>query len=397
MKSLLRIVLGLIALGGLFVVWNWTYFYRIVTYPFDTPITASQWYEPQDVIEGSPTPMTFRLKQRENAISKKKLAEILTWAEQRNSTALLVLHQGSIVVEKYWRGATAQSTTDSASMGKTITALLIGQSIADGYLRSVNEPLSRFFPEWKNDERGKIKVKNLLQMTSGLVFEEKSKSLFSDITWLHLGTNIIPFVLSKPEVHFEAGTRFQYLSLNFQLLGIIIERVTKTRFSKYLSERIWKPLGASDAGIWLDQKEGMAKTYCCFFVKARDWALLGLLLLNKGVMGKTRIISEKWISEMLTPSTVERNYGYGIWLASNGVGYRKKHHSAFNYLDMFYIDGRAKQRVYVIPSQQLVIVRIGEESVEPDAELSGKASEKWPNGWNDAFLPNTIGAALLAI
>ena len=176
------------------------------------------------------------------------------------------------------------------------------------------------------------------------------------------------------------GMRWQYNTVNSQILGVLIERVTGKRYADYLSEKIWKPLGAQDAAMWLDRPGGNVRTFCCFFATPRDWARVGLLFQNGGTIGGKRLFPAAWLARMLTASQFEPDYGYQVWLGFSENGRRKRHRSEpLIARDMFWLDGHDIQRVYVIPSYQLVIVRIGE----------------WSGGmWDDALIPNTLVRAI---
>jgi CubicO group peptidase (beta-lactamase class C family) len=118
---------------------------------------------------------------------------------------------------------------------------------------------------------------------------------------------------------------------------------------------------------------GEAKTFCCLFATARDWARLGLLMLPEGRAGDRQVVPADWVRQMLTPSPHEPDYGYHIWLGGQGSR-REDRDEEFLADDLVYLDGKMKQRVYVVPSKDLVIVRVGEQA----------------RGWDDAYLPNAV-------
>jgi CubicO group peptidase (beta-lactamase class C family) len=171
----------------------------------------------------------------------------------------------------------------------------------------------------------------------------------------------------------EPGRRFDYNNVNFQVLGVVLEAATGRRYADYLSEKLWKPIGAGDAAVWLDREGGTARTFGYLFADPVDWARLGLLLLHEGeIQGKT-VVPNVFVREMLKPSPTEQTYGLGIWLADNEHQLRQEE-ASFAAPGVFYLDGRFKRRVYVVPSRELVIVRVGENA----------------RGWDEAALPNAV-------
>jgi CubicO group peptidase (beta-lactamase class C family) len=143
---------------------------------------------------------------------------------------------------------------------------------------------------------------------------------------------------------------------------------------------LWQPIGAGEAALWLDRDGGSARTFGYLFATASDWGRVGQLLLHDGEWNGMRIISREFVREMLSPSPSNPTYGLGIWLA-NDDHQRRENEPSFLAAGIFYLDGRFKQRVYVIPSHDLVIVRVGEnargweESALPNATMKGAAGE----------------------
>ena len=260
------------------------------------------------------------------------------------------------------------------SMAKSVLALLIGIAISEGHIDSEDDPVAKYLPEWRNDERANITIKHLLQMASGLRRYDDKNDPFSDLVQLYLGDDAAATALSVP-AEIEPGTKFQYNNANSQTLGVLLERVTGKRYTEYLSEKLWQPIGAQDAAFWLDRPGGMAKVFCCFFTTTRGWARLGQLLLHNGKVDSLQVVPTGWLQKMITPSPLEPDYGYQIWLGFSEDGTRKKHRSEpFIPRDMFWLDGADIQRVYVVPSYKLVIVRLGEDVAK----------------WDEAFVVNTL-------
>src|SRR5437016_2746016 len=220
---------------------EWTYIQRIRTYPV-RPITTVQWYQPKPRMAGGKERQLPIAAPSEVTIDPSALEEAAKYAESKNSSALLLLHRGCIALERYWQGHGPDQWSDSASMAKTLTALLIGTAIAEKRIPSVDEPAATYLPKWAGDARRKIALRHLLQMHSGLRPMGAYDDPFSDACYLALGTDARYVVDSCPAVR-EPGQYMDYNDVNFQALGFVIERATGRPFAEYLSEKLWAPLG----------------------------------------------------------------------------------------------------------------------------------------------------------
>lgn len=313
-----------------------------------------------------------------STIAPEALAIVEAYAAKTESVALLIYHRAALRYEKYFGNYDSELRTDSFSGHKTVMGLLVGAAIADGFIGSVDEPAAKYLPEFAGDARKDIRIRHLLQMASGLEVPR-----FPGLTSIRLisGGDITTTALSLP-LEKPPGTVFQYSNVNAQLLGIIIQRATGQRYADYLSSRLWSRIGAPPAAVWLDREAGMPRTFCCIYTSARGWLQVGRLILNKGRTGDTQVLPESWIGSMTTPSPNNPNYGYQIWLGSpvgqqrlyNDKTIKAFHSEPFVAQDVIFIDGFGGQRVYIIPSQELIIVR------------TGKAIQDW----DDALLPNAI-------
>jgi CubicO group peptidase (beta-lactamase class C family) len=369
LRAALLLALLCLAATVVFALRSRVFLARLTTYP-DNPVTDAAWYQPREPVRGSPG------EALPTAATPQVLADALAkaaeYAERKNSSALLVVHHGEVVAEHYWRGQTPDALTNSMSMAKTVVALLVGVALAEGKIGSIDEPASKYLPEWAGDGRHRITLRQLLEMASGLADAEHNDDPFSPVGRMYLGSDSRAVVAGTP-LAFEPGSKFDYNSINTQALSVVLERATGRRYADYLSEKLWRPLGASDASVWLDREGGEAKTFCCLFATARDWARVGLLLLHEGQVGSRQVVPADWVRRMRTPSAREPDYGLHLWLGGQGVR-KEDREEEFLADDLVYLDGKFKQRVYVIPSRDLVIVRVGEQA----------------RGWDDAFLPNAV-------
>jgi CubicO group peptidase (beta-lactamase class C family) len=296
--------------------------------------------------------------------------------EKYETVAYVIIKDGELLFEQYWDDYLSESRSNSFSMAKSIVSLAVGCAIDDGFIRSVNQPVSDFFPQFDGYNGKTLTIRNLLTMSAGLDFRESYASLFSPTTRLYYGDNLAETVFGMKEIR-EPGKMFEYQSGVTQLLAYIIEKATGERISDYVSRRIWTPLHAEEDALWsLDKKDGMEKAYCCFNSNAQDFARLGQLILDKGVWNGSRIISEQYIREATTADstliiekdgTENHRYGFQFWILE------KEGHT------IPYFRGMLGQYIFVIPEENAVVVRLGKKDAKACAENSyyPKDADTW--------------------
>lgn len=203
------------------------------------------------------------------------------YLENHETVAYLIIQDGKVLYEEYWDGYDADSHSNIFSATKSIVSLLIGIAIDEGKIKSVDEPIGNYLKEFANDERGKITIKNLLTMSSGLDWDEAYSSPTSITTKAYYGKKLRK-VSSDQQLIEKPGVRFRYQSGNTQLLSFIVEEATGETIAKYAEHTLWKPMHAVNTALWsLDKKDGDEKSFCCFNTNARDAARFGQLVLNK--------------------------------------------------------------------------------------------------------------------
>lgn len=345
---------------------EWTYIRRIRHFQKNLP-TPPEWYEPKENIRGAATARALRRISAEEAkLSTNAIQQARDKAISGKAAAFLILKEGAIVSEYYAPDHGPERWTDSASMAKTVTALLVGVAISEGKIKSLDEPAGTYLPAWSKDDRKKITIKNLLQMHSGLRPQGEYEDPFSDACYLALGTDATYIVENAPSVE-AAGARYDYNNVNYQALGMILQNATGKRFADYLSEKLWQPLGNKEAALWLDKPNGAPRTFGYFFATAEDWARVGQMILDGGKLGEKQIVAREWIDFMSTPSPIEPTYGAGIY-----TGVDDAEDPPFAYKGILALNGKDKQRVYILPREKIVIVRVGPRA----------------RPWNDSYFPN---------
>jgi CubicO group peptidase (beta-lactamase class C family) len=310
------------------------------------------------------------------------------YAAEMESFALVVVHRGLVQTEWYAPGWNRDRLTQSQSMNKTVSALMMGVAIADGFVSSTEDMVSAYLPEWQSDSRGEITIENLLVMSSGLVQTRFTLNPFAaDSSFRFLFSRERAPVVLDIKLEWRPGSKFDYNDINAQLVGMIVERAVGKPYAEYLQEKLWEPLGGQHAELWLDQEDGLAMTACCLLGSPVDWAKIGLLMKDGGRFNGQQIIAEEWIERMITPSARYPGYGYLTWLgagvtddANSKPDIERNKSERFLARDMFYLSGYGGQRVYVSRENDLVIVRLGPfagmQPLNPD--------------WDNAYLLNTI-------
>ncbi|MEB3288593.1 MAG: serine hydrolase [Leptolyngbya sp.] len=357
---------------------DWRLWTRSLSYP-ERPITSVDWYQPRYPVPGNPAPPPWTVvapMEAPGEISPAVFEEVAAFAEAQNSTALLVLHRDRILFERYWQGYGPEDPVNGMSMTKNLLGLMIGVALAEGHITSLGDRVGDYLPEWADDPRGDITLEDLLYMQSGLRNDDRTDSLNSDLVKLYGGSNLRRLALSIPQAQ-PPGQRYEYNNVNSQLLAFVLEAATGEAWGDYLSSHLWQPIGAEDSFLWMDRPGGSAKAFCCFFATAEDWLRVGHLLLHQGQIGGQSVIPADWIDQMRQESPLEPTYGLHLWIKARTPDYANvKSASSAPFLDpeAFYLDGRHHQKVYVLPSYDLVIVRLGEE----------------PPAWDDSVIPNAL-------
>ncbi|MBI9069211.1 MAG: serine hydrolase [Salinivirgaceae bacterium] len=294
-------------------------------------------------------------KTNEIATELKLDKETLKKFDELQTIAYLLIKDGEIIFEQYWDGYGTESLSNSFSMAKSIVSLLIGAAIYDGFIKSIDQPISEIIPEFNTSANKNLKIRDVLTMSSGLNWDESYGSLFSTTTEAYYGKDIKNLIYGL-EVVEEPGKVFKYLSGNTQLLALLVENATGKNISEYAGEKFWKPMGAVNEALWcLDNKNGTEKAYCCFNSNARDFARWGQLVLNQGVWNKDTLISPEYITASTKPVEHLQNtngedvnyYGYMWWIQH------------VNNWEVPYMRGILGQYVFAIPEENAVLVRLG--------------------------------------
>jgi CubicO group peptidase (beta-lactamase class C family) len=345
--------------------------------PKATSVIDLEMCKPFEVADGAPgTHPLMIAPPGQTKIAEAALAKAQSYSDSLGGGhALLVWQGGELRYEHYGPGVTEDTRFETFSMHKSVLGLVFGAALRDGIIHSLDDRVGDYLQEWKHDPRGDITLRQLLTMESGLSLggiDAKASVALSR-------TQDVP-----------PGSRFEYSNVNPQLAGVALDRALKASgrgdYAAYLSKVLLKPLGAGDAHLWLDQEGGEPRFFAFLQMRSRDWLRVGILIDRKGRFDGQQVLPAAWIKTLTTPSALNPNYGILTWIGSPWRRYRlygprttvkMSHLEPYLADDLVFFDGFGGERVYIVPSLDLVIVRIGElnptfdDSIIPNAIIAG--------------------------
>ncbi len=345
------------------------FWWRISSVPKNVYEPDPYFYWPTAVIAGQPGPWLPLAEAGRTTLPAAGLEAASAWAAAHKSNALIVIHKGKVQLERYWNGMKPDQLANGRALTRSITPMLLGFAVEGGKL-ALDDPLSRFITEWRDDPRGRITVRQLAQNASGL---EVAPSLPVSVIYgnkdlyLAYGGDVVRAAMNYPQV-LPPGTRFQVAQENMQLLALVIERATGMPIQALLSERVWKRIGGADATFQFDRPDGSARVMCCMRATPRDWARVGLLLAQDGQWEGRQVLPAGWVKTMATPSVRNPNFGLGVWLGTPYVAKRAyfegqpgviPQSEPFLADDVRIMEGGGFRTLFIVPSKQLVILRLG--------------------------------------
>ena len=267
---------------------------------------------------------------------------VADYVRTKNVAGLIVVKDGHVVYERYELGNTAESRWLSYSVAKSVTSLLVGAAIKDGYIRSVDEPVSDYLPRLKNSSYDQSTIRHVLQMSSGVEWTEVYDDLESDInnvTWPTL--ELYEYLRHKPRSA-TSGELYNYNTAETNLVGTLLRSAIGNNLSTYLSERIWKPFGMQHDAYWVLSEEGGGEFGgSSLNATLRDYARIGLFAMRNGLLRNGEsVLPDGWMAESTTPSSGFEEYGYLWWLHGNGA---------------YAAAGIFGQGIYINPQEDLVV------------------------------------------
>ena len=357
---------------------------------------AGQGLDEYDTMEAVPGAASYvplpQVPAGERTIDAAALAAAENYAARNNSTALLVWREGQLEFERYFGGTDADTPIVSRSLAKPLSAIAVGRALELGAIRSLDQPVADFVTEWQGTEKAGIKVRHLLDMRSGFIPQaaEFSPEHVLNRAYLHPRHDEV-IIHDMPMAH-APGEAYEYANATAEMVAPLIERATGMHYADFLSQHVLKPIGARGGEVWVNRPGGTAHSGCCILLPAEDWMRLAVLLLNGGEWQGTRLLPEGYVEEMRTGTAQYPYYGLGLYVAgpyTERRGFANPRHGAPQVLhsepyaarDLFLFDGNGNQTAFVVPSADLVVLRLGGPPPEGTE-------------WDNSVLPNTVIAGI---
>lgn len=276
-----------------------------------------------------------------------------------DTSAFLVVKNGEIVHETYAHGDSRTSLHTSFSVAKSFTSALVGIALEEGRIERLDDPIRKYLPELTSETFDGVTVEHVLQMASGVRFDERYTVPESDINRMVQQVppmTFLEYINTLGQEH-PPGTFNHYASINTQLLGILLARVTGESITDYMTRVLWHPLGMESPGLWTLDHEGRELTMGGLAASARDYAKLGLLYLRGGKRGEKRILPEGWAEASVRPNQPHLMPGDNP-SSSSTAGYMYQWWTPRNWDGDFLARGIWGQNIYVHPGNDVVIVKL---------------------------------------
>lgn len=270
--------------------------------------------------------------------------------EQNRHSGVVILHNGALRYEKYGLDFDANGRWTSFSVGKSFTSTLVGAAIKDGYIKSLNDPVTDYIPALSTSPYKDVSIRQLLTMTSGVAWNEDYDDPASDVALFnkHKAEDGLPTIVSymraRSRAH-PAGEVWHYSTGETNLIGVLVSEATGKNLSDYLTEKIWGPYGMEADATWLLGKDGKEISGCCIQATTRDFARFGQFFLDDAIVNGERVVPDGWVTQatsaqVTTTIPVRTRYGFQWWVYEDGA---------------YAASGIFGQGIFIDPARNLVI------------------------------------------
>jgi CubicO group peptidase (beta-lactamase class C family) len=270
-------------------------------------------------------------------------------AEQKTA-GILVIKDGKVRLEKYALGYGSEGRWTSFSVAKSFTSTLVGAAIKDGYIKSLNDPITQYIPGLKGSAYEGVSVQQLLTMTSGVKWNEDYTDPKSDVAMMFTvqpdpGVDATVSYMRKLPREAAPGSKWVYKTGETNLIGVLVTSATNKTLADYLTQKIWQPYGMEHDGVWMVDDKGQEPGGCCVSVSLRDYGRMGMFLIGGGMAGGKPVLPDGWIAAATTKQAdigaPGHGYGYQWWTNDDGT---------------FDARGIFGQFIHVDPARKLVVV-----------------------------------------
>ena len=351
------------------------------------PTTA---YDTLGPVRGAETERTFTASA--SSLDEATVSAIDAYADANNTQALIVLKEGEILHEAYFHEADQDTLIVGKSLAKPLGVVAVGMAIQAGKIESLDTPVATYITEWQGTDKDRILVRHLLDMRTGLLPQAEAADVENVLNRAYLHPRHDEVIIHEYPLVGPPGERYDYSNANAELVAPLIERATGVQYEDWVADQILIPLGAKGGEVWMNQPGGTAHAGCCILLPARTWLHLANLVLNDGVVDGERLLPEGFVEQMITPTPQNSHSGMGVYVGQPYLEYRgflnpeiefgKSYHSE-PYIDedLFLFDGNSNQVIYIVPSKELIVLRVGNSPPRDPV-------------WDNAYLANTVSRAL---
>ena len=275
--------------------------------------------------------------------------DIDAYMKDQRTAGLLIIQDGKIRLEKYGLDFSGGKRWTSFSVAKSFTSTLVGAAIHDGYIKSVDDKVSDYIPDLKGSVYDDVTIKQLLTMTSGVMWNEdyadpKSDVALFDVHKAEPGVDVTVSYMRKLKREAPPGAKWVYKTGETNLVGVLVSSATRKTLADYLSEKIWQPFGMEQDASWLLGSTGHEISGCCVQASTRDFARFGLFILGGGMADGKSVLPDGWITAATTKHAdtdqVDYGYGYQWWVLKDGS---------------FAARGIFGQGIFIDPGRKLII------------------------------------------
>lgn len=367
MKRLWTVMAVLVVVAIVFVTQSGGHPWRVLIGMF-AGADALAYEPPRREVTLTPGPPQPTLSLGEAGVDPESVELSVRYAEARNTDALVIGVNGHVVYQKFWGGTTLDSEMEASGFTPVLAALVLGTAQQNGELRDLDAPLSLFIKDWEKDPRGTITFRDLLTGNSNLASPGTRTWPRSLAARYYAGDDLGAHLLQWPQAE-KPDPAGSPPEVDADVLSVALVNALKGDYLQLLNERIWQPLGAGSYSVGIDGETSSAahvRAGCCLRARIGDWMRVGALIANHGIFEGTQLSPPDFAKLMLTPT--HKDSRRAVFMRANGQ---------FAAHDVVWLEAAGKQRLWMVPSLKLVILRVGREPA---------ASE----GWDEAMIPDNI-------
>ena len=304
------------------------------------------------------------------------------------SASLMVFENGKVIGETFFGDTIKDTLINSKSLAKPLGVIAIGRAIKAGYIESLDQSVSDFVIEWRGTEKADITVRHLLDMRTGLLPQGSPRGPDDVLNRAYLHPRHDEVIIHEYPLKHPPGTRYDYSNATSELISVVIMRATGLPYQEWLAEQVLKPMGMAGGKIWLNREAGVAHSGCCIGLPSETYLKLAVLVLQGGEWEGEAFLPDGFVKEMTTTTPQNKHSGMGLYVGRDYAEYRgaanpdvefgRTYHSEpYIDKDLILFDGNGHQVAYIIPSRDLIIMRLG--------KAPGKDKV-----WDNAHIPNFV-------